>query len=244
MTIYPAIDLYGGKVVRLSRGDYEQMTVYGENPVSVAHSFKDAGAKAIHIVDLEGARDGKPANSGIIKRIASELELDIQVGGGIRTADTVEMYLNAGVKRVILGTAAVSSQGFLEEMVRKFSEAIAVSADIRDGFVAIKGWIEQSDKDVFDFCRAVEGCGVKTLICTDISKDGLLGGTNIGLYHTLREKLSIKLIASGGITSLSEIEALAALHMDGAILGRALYEGSIRLEEALNTVHKRRNVEE
>ena len=233
MTIYPAIDIYNGKAVRLRRGDYAQMTVYDDDPVSVARGFKDAGAAAAHIIDLEGARDGKPANFDMIKSIAAESGLSIQTGGGIRTAEVVERYLSAGVRRVILGTAAVSAPGFLAEMVSMFGGAIAVSVDIKDGFAAIKGWTELSDKDAFAFCRTVSETGVKTLICTDISKDGLLEGTNIELYRTLRWQLPIELIASGGITSIEEIKTLSALGMDGAILGKALYNGNIGLEEAL-----------
>ena len=234
MIIYPAIDLFEGKAVRLIRGDYAQMTVYSDDPIAVALGFKDAGAVAVHIVDLEGARDGRPANFDVIERIACESRLDIQVGGGIRTAEVIVEYLSAGVKRVILGTAAVSSPDFLPEMVRLFGDQIAVSVDIKDGFVAIKGWTELSDKDALGFCRAVEDVGVQTLICTDISKDGLLEGTNMGLYRTLREKLSINLIASGGITSLDEVKALSALGMDGAILGKALYTGNIALSDAVS----------
>lgn len=233
MTIYPAIDIFDAKAVRLTRGDYERMTIYSEDPAAVARGFKEAGAGSAHIVDLEGARDGKPVNFGVIKSIASESGLEIQVGGGIRNASDIEKYLGIGVKRVILGTAAVSASGFLSEMVRSFGDAIAVSADIKDGRVAIKGWTEQSDRDVFGFCRAVEEIGVQTVICTDISKDGLLGGTNMELYRALRAMLSIKLIASGGITAIDELKALAALGMDGAILGKALYTGAISLTEAL-----------
>jgi len=233
LTIYPAIDLFEGKAVRLLRGDYEQMTVYSEDPVSVALGFKASGASAVHVVDLEGARDGAPANFDIIRRIAAESGLFTQVGGGIRTAATIEKYLGAGVRRVILGTAAVSADGFLLETVNAYGDSIAVSADIKDGFVAIKGWTQVSDQDILGFCRAVEAAGVKTLICTDISKDGLLEGTNMELYQTLRAKLDISLIASGGITSLDEIKTLAALGMDGAILGKALYTGNIDLAEAL-----------
>ena len=236
MIIYPAIDLFEGKAVRLMRGDYAQMTVYSDDPVSVALGFKQAGASAAHIVDLEGARSGIPANFGVIERIACESGLDIQVGGGIRTADVVEKYLKAGVRRVILGTAAVSAKGFLPEMVSAFGGAVAVSVDIKDGFVAIKGWTELSDKDALGFCRTVEALGVQTLICTDISKDGVLGGTNMELYRTLRETLSVNLIASGGITTIDEIKALSALCMDGAILGKAMYAGNIKLNEAIKAV--------
>ena len=233
MILYPAIDLYEGKAVRLQRGDYKKMTVYSDNPLSVALGFKKAGATSLHMVDLEGARDGKPANNEVIKNIASESGLFIQVGGGIRSPETIEKYLEAGIKRVILGTAAVSQPGFLQEMVSKFSEAVAVSVDIKDGFVAVKGWTETSDMEAMEFCEAVEEIGVRTLICTDISKDGMLSGTNIELYRTLRSRLSIGLIASGGVSSVSEIKTLSELGMDGAILGKALYTGDIDLEKAV-----------
>jgi phosphoribosylformimino-5-aminoimidazole carboxamide ribotide isomerase len=233
MILYPAIDLYEGKAVRLKRGDYAQMTVYSDDPVSVAFGFKQAGATNAHVVDLEGARDGKPANFDVIERIVAESGLFVQVGGGIRTAETIVKYLNAGVKRVILGTAAVATPGFLSEMVDGFGEAIAVSVDIKDGYVAIKGWTEVSCQSALEFCDMVEKLGVKTLICTDISKDGLLSGTNMELYRTLRSRLSIGLIASGGITSLDEIETLSGLGMDGAILGKALYTGAIDLSEGV-----------
>ena len=231
MIIYPAIDLFEGKAVRLKRGDYTQMTVYSEDPVCVAIGFKKAHAAKLHIVDLEGARDGKPANFDIIKKIAIETGLFIQVGGGIRTPETIEKYLSAGVKRVILGTAAISGTGFLQEMASEFGEAIAVSADIKDGYVAIKGWTELSDRDVLEFCGTVEKLGVGTLICTDISKDGMLSGTNLELYSKLRQKLSIELIASGGVSSIDEIKTLSRLGIDGVILGKALYTGAIDLSE-------------
>ena len=233
MIIYPAIDLYEGKAVRLKRGDYAQMTVYNDDPAAVAKNFKKAGATAVHIVDLEGARDGSPANSDVIKQIAAGFGLFIQVGGGIRTAETVEKYLDIGVKRVILGTAAVSEKGFLAEIAGAFGEAIAVSADVKDGLIAIKGWTEVSSLDLMGFCRIVEDVGVKTLICTDISKDGLLGGANVELYRALRQNLKISIIASGGVSSIQEIEALAAAGVDGAIIGKALYTGDIDLAAAI-----------
>jgi len=233
MTIFPAIDLYEGKAVRLQRGDYEQMIVYNDDPVSAAIDFKKAGATALHVVDLEGARSGKPVNIELIKKIAVESGLFVQVGGGIRTPETIKKYLDAGIKRVILGTAAVSKLGFLYEMVRDHEDAIAVSVDIKDGFVAIKGWTEVSGQNALDFCVTVSEIGVKTLICTDISKDGMLSGTNMELYRTLRSKLSIDLIASGGVTSLNEIETLSELGMDGVILGKAIYTKAIELSEAV-----------
>jgi len=236
MIIYPAIDLYEGKAVRLKRGDYSQMTVYNDDPLSVAFEFKKAGANALHIVDLEGARDGKPANYDVIEKIASQSGLFIQVGGGIRNTETIEKYLKAGVKRTILGTAAVSQPGFLHNVVKDFGEVIAVSVDIKDGLVAIKGWTETSDMDAIDFCGMVDEIGVQTLICTDISKDGMMSGTNLELYKTLRSKLSIGLIASGGVSTLDEIKTLSKLEMDGAILGKALYTGDIDLAEAISQI--------
>jgi len=233
MIIYPAIDIYDGKTVRLKRGDYAQMIKYSDDPVAVAQEFEKIGASAVHVIDLEGARDGKPANFDLINRIATETDLFIQVGGGIRTPETIERYLKLDVKRTILGTAAISTSGFLQEMVSRYGEAIAVSVDIKDGFVAIKGWTEVSAKDALSFCDTVEELGVQTLICTDISKDGMQSGTNIDLYRTLREKLSIKLIASGGVTTIDEIKILSEIGMDGVILGMALYTGAIKLSKAL-----------
>jgi len=241
MIIYPAIDLYEGKVVRLKRGDYAQKTVYSDDPVSVALGFKEAGATALHIVDLEGALNGKPANTDIIKQITMETGLFIQVGGGIRTPKTIEDYIKAGVKRLILGTAVVSKPELMREMVSNFSEAVAVSVDIKDGFAAVKGWTELSDQDAIDFCGRAEELGVRTLICTDISKDGMQSGTNIELYKTLRQKLTLTLIASGGVTSINEIKTLSEIGMDGAILGKALYTGHIDLKKALQAQHQGEN---
>jgi phosphoribosylformimino-5-aminoimidazole carboxamide ribotide isomerase len=233
MIILPAIDLYDGKAVRLRQGDYSQMTVYSSHPWMTAREFKDCGAEWIHIVDLEGARDGVPKNLDIIGRIISETGLNIEVGGGIRTVQVAEQYLNLGVNRVILGTAAVSSPGFVEDCVRRFGDAVAVSVDMKDGKVATSGWTEVSDQDAISFCRVIEDWGVKTLICTDISKDGLLEGTNLALYRTLRAQLTISIIASGGITGLDEIRTLAELSVNGAILGKAIYAGEIKLADAI-----------
>jgi len=237
MIIYPAIDLFEGKAVRLKRGDYAQMTVYSDDPASVAKGFGKSGATALHVIDLEGAQKGKPTNFEVIKQIATRSGLFTQVGGGIRTSETTEKYLNAGVKRVILGTAAVSTPGLLQELVNNYGESIAVSVDIKDGLVAIKGWTEVSDRDALDFCCIVEELGVQTLICTDISKDGMLSGTNMELYKTLRSKLSIGLVASGGVTSLDEIRTLSKLGLDGVILGKALYTGAIDLAEAISAIN-------
>ena len=232
MIIYPAIDLYEGKVVRLKQGDYTQKTVYSDDPVSVALGFKETGATALHIIDLEGALNGKPKNADIIKQITKETGLFVQVGGGIRTPEIIEDYLKAGVKRLILGTAVVSKPELMREMAGNFDEAVAVSVDIKDGLAAVKGWTELSDQDAIDFCCRAETLGVRTLICTDISKDGMQSGTNIELYKTLRQKLTLKLLASGGVTSIDEIKTLSDIGMDGVILGKALYTGHIDLKKS------------
>ena len=233
MIIYPAIDLYEGKAVRLIRGDYAQMTVYSDNPTEVAVGFKKSGATAIHVVDLEGARTGVPANFDVIKSIVDKTGLFIQVGGGIRDEATVKQYVDSGINRVILGTAAVSTPGFLNEAVKKYGDKIAVGVDIKDGYVAIKGWTEVSNEDAHTFCNTIQNIGVKTIICTDISKDGILAGTNMELYETLKNELDINIIASGGVSTLDDVERLSELNIHGAIIGKALYTGNIVLSEAI-----------
>ncbi len=238
MKLFPAIDMIGGKAVRLVRGDYAQMTVYSDDPVSVARSFAEAGATCMHMVDLEGARDGGCPNLDTIRRIVQDTELFVEVGGGIRDAQTVETYLSAGVGRVILGTAAVTNPAFLDDMLRQHGERIAVGVDIRDGYVAIKGWTELSEMTCFDFCADLERRGVRTVICTDISKDGLLGGTNTELYADMSRRFSMQLVASGGVSSLSDVERLTDMGLYGAILGKALYTGHIDLKEALRVARR------
>ena len=233
MIIFPAIDLFEARAVRLTRGDYAQMTVYSDNPPAVAQSFFDAGARYLHVVDLEGARDGSTANFVTIKALASQSGLATEVGGGIRSMDVIERYIDAGVMRVILGTAAITQPGFVEQAVREFGDRIAVGVDIKDGRVAIKGWTEVSDKDAFGFCREMEDIGVATIISTDISKDGVLGGTNLVLYRELTEKLSLDIVASGGVSTLSDVAALCEMNIYGAILGRALYTGDLDLKAAI-----------
>jgi len=242
MKLFPAIDMIGGKAVRLVRGDYAQMTVYSDDPVSVARSFAEAGATCMHMVDLEGARDGGCPNLDTIRRIVQDTELFVEVGGGIRDAQTVETYLSAGVGRVILGTAAVTNPAFLDDMLRQHGERIAVGVDIRDGYVAIKGWTELSEMTCFDFCADLERRGVRTVICTDISKDGLLGGTNTELYADMSRRFSMQLVASGGVSSLSDVERLTDMGLYGAILGKALYTGHIDLKEALRVARREEKV--
>lgn len=233
MKIFPAIDLYGGKAVRLFKGDYSKMTVYSENPLEVARDFEQKGAEFIHLVDLEGAKDGTTPNFETVKSIAENTRLFTEIGGGIRSMETVEKYLGAGVNRVILGTAAVENQDFLKTAVKKYGDKIAVGVDIKDGFVAIKGWTEASSYSCFDFCEKMRETGVKTLICTDISKDGAMQGTNRELYRELAEKFDIDIVASGGVSTLDDIKALKKLGLYGAIIGKAYYIGAIDLKEAL-----------
>lgn len=233
MKLFPAIDLYGGKAVRLFKGDYENMTVYSENPIEVALKFEELGAKYIHLVDLEGAKDGTTPNLEIVKEIANKTSLFTEIGGGIRSMETVEKYLENGVDRVILGTAAVNDEAFLKAAIKKYGEKIAVGVDIKDGFVAIKGWLETSQYNCFEFCEKMQSLGVKTLICTDISKDGAMMGTNRELYRELSKKFSIDITASGGVSSIDDINALRKLNLYGAIIGKAYYIGAIDLKEAL-----------
>lgn len=233
MVIYPAIDLYGGKAVRLYKGDYEQMTVYSDDPVSVAKDFVSAGASRIHLVDLEGAKLGRPANLDTIRAIVEATGLFAEVGGGIRDMETVDSYLAIGVSRVILGTAAVQDPAFLEAALRKYGEKIAVGVDLKDGYVAIKGWTETSDRKAEDFFGRMQSLGVKTIICTDISRDGAMKGTNRELYRELSEKFAIDLIASGGVSSMEDVKALAAMKLHGAIIGKAYYIGAVDLKQAV-----------
>ena len=233
MNIFPAIDLVKGCAVRLFKGDYDQMTVYSEHPEEIAADFEKSGASFLHLVDLEGAKDGTTPNIETVKKIRSSCKLFIEIGGGIRNMETVETYLSAGVDRVILGTAAVKDEAFLKAAVEKHGDKIAVGVDIKDGFVAIKGWTEKSEFDGFVFCKKMQDIGVKTIICTDISKDGAMIGTNRELYKKLSEKLSINITASGGVSTLDDVKALAEMNLYGAIIGKAYYTGAINLKEAL-----------
>ncbi len=233
MHIFPAIDLIEGKAVRLFKGDYAQMTVYSENPMEIARDFESKGAKFIHIVDLEGAKDGTTPNLETVKKIAKETKLFTEVGGGIRDLETVKRYLESGVDRVILGTAAVKDEAFLRSALTKYGEKIAVGIDIKDGFVAIKGWTESSGIDPFEFCKKMQGLGVKYIICTDISKDGAMQGTNLELYKELSLKFDINITASGGVSSMKDIEELRKMDIYGAIIGKAYYIGAIDLKKAI-----------
>ena len=233
MLIFPAIDLYEKQAVRLFKGDYNRKTVYSNDPVSVARDFKKSGASHIHLVDLEGAKTGETPNFDVVCAIKRETGLFCEIGGGIRSMEVVEKYISAGLDRVILGTAAVTNEGFVQEAVEKYGEKIAVGIDIKDGFAAIKGWTESSGIDAFEFCERMEKIGVRTLICTDISKDGAMVGTNRALYKKLSEKFSVDIVASGGVSSIDDVKALRKLGIYGAIIGKAYYTKAIDLGEAI-----------
>ena len=233
MKIFPAIDLYDKKAVRLYKGNYNEMTVYSEHPEEIALDFKSKGAQFIHVVDLEGAKDGTTPNLDVIRKIVSVSGLFVEVGGGIRSLEVLESYFAAGVSRAILGTSAVTDEDFLKEALRRYGEKIAVGADVSDGYIAIKGWVEKSGYTLEDFFSKMEALGVKTLICTDISKDGAMAGTNLEMYKALSEKYSVNIIASGGVSSISDIRHLREMNLYGAIIGKAYYTGAISLEEAI-----------
>lgn len=233
MNIFPAIDLYDGCAVRLIKGDYNQMQIYSNDPAAVAKQFEAAGAEYLHVVDLAGARDGNTPNLDTIRAITENTSLKVEVGGGIRSEEVIRTYLSAGVFRVILGTVAVTDPEFTKEMVSKYGEQIAVGVDIRDGFVAIKGWTETSSLSCREFCKSLSEIGVKTIICTDISKDGCLSGTNLPLYRELSKEFSMNIVASGGVSALADVQALKEMDLYGAILGKALYTGNIDLAEAV-----------
>ena len=232
MKIFPAIDLRNGKAVRLYQGDYDQMTVYSDSPVDVAKSFKAKGASCLHLVDLDGAKDGRLVNFETIKEIVEEVDMYVEVGGGIRDEERIKQYLELGVGIVILGTIAVKDPGFLEDMVTKYGEKIAVGVDARDGFVAINGWKEITDRESFEFCRYLRDIGVRSIIYTDISRDGGLEGTNMEAYRKLQEIEGLEVTASGGISFEEEITALRDVAA-AAILGKAIYSGKLDLERAV-----------
>ncbi|MBQ6798282.1 MAG: 1-(5-phosphoribosyl)-5-[Oscillospiraceae bacterium] len=233
MIIFPAIDLYQKKVVRLYKGDYQNMTVYSDNPLSVAKDFEAAGATHIHMVDLEGAKDGTTPNLSVVEQVAKETSLFVEIGGGIRDMETVSKYLSAGVSRVILGTAAVTNESFLREAESTFPGKIAAGADVKDGKIAIKGWLETADVTLDEFLRNMESIGIRNVICTDISRDGAMRGTNLELYKELSAKYAMAITASGGVSSLDDVRKLREMDLYGAIIGKAYFTGAIRLEEAL-----------
>ena len=233
MILFPAIDLRGGKVVRLTKGDYDQMTVYADDPAQIAKEFYDQGARYLHVVDLDGAKDGRLCNYEAVRAITSAAPLFVEIGGGIRNLDRIERYLDTGVGRCILGTAAVNDPQFLKEALHAYGSAIAVGVDVRDGFVAVSGWLEMTQLDGFEFCRQLYDGGVSNVIYTDISRDGMLSGPNHDVYAQLAEIKGLQITASGGITTAEDIRQLAATDIYGAIVGKALYTGRLTLREGL-----------
>ena len=233
MIILPAIDLLGRKAVRLLRGDYNQVTVYSDSPLEVAEKFKSLGATHIHMVDLDGAKYGTAPNMDIVAEVAEKTGLFIEIGGGIRSMKTVKKYIDAGISRVILGTAAICDEDFLKEAVKAYGEKIAVGADVKDGKIAVKGWLEQSDVTLDEFFLKMQDLGVKNIICTDISRDGAMRGTNLELYRELSEKYSLDITASGGVSSIEDVKRLREMNLYGAIIGKAYYTGAVDLEEAI-----------
>ena len=233
MILFPAIDLYEKKAVRLFKGDYQNMTVYSHNPPEIAKDFEAQGATHIHVVDLEGAKDGTTPNLSVIKEIVEKTSLFVEVGGGIRSLETLDAYFSIGVSRAILGTAAVNDEEFLKKAIALYGEKIAVGADVKDGRVAIKGWLETSKYTLDEFLDRMVALGVNTVICTDISKDGAMNGTNLEMYSALSEKYGLDLVASGGITTLDDLKALSDMGIYGAIIGKAYYTGSIRISDAI-----------
>lgn len=233
MKLFPAIDLYEGKAVRLYKGDYAQMTIYNNDPTAVAGDFAASGAECIHIVDLEGAKSGTTPNFDTVCKIKATSGLFCEIGGGIRSMDVIDKYLSAGIDRVILGTAAVGNLDFVKSAVNKYGDRIAVGADLKDGYVAVKGWIEKTDLSCENFFRQMQDVGVKTVICTDISKDGAMMGTNLELYRSLSERFSMQIVASGGVSSLEDVEHLSKMGLYGAIIGKAYYTGAIDLKKAV-----------
>lgn len=233
MILFPAIDIVGGKAVRLYKGDYDKMTVYSDNPTEIALDFKACGAQHIHIVDLEGAKDGGTPNLDTVLAIKEQSGLFCEVGGGIRSMEVVDRYLSAGIDRVILGTAAIEDEDFLRLAVEAYGERIAVGADIREGFIAVKGWLERSAVTADEFFDKMEKLGVRTIICTDISRDGAMQGTNLSLYKTLSRRYQVQITASGGVSSMEDIAALQDMGLYAAIIGKAYYTGAIDLREAV-----------
>ena len=233
MIVFPAIDLYDKKAVRLYKGDYENMTIYSENPIEIARDFEEKGATWIHMVDLEGAKGGTTPNIEIVKQVVRETALSVEIGGGIRSMEVAEAYFQAGVSRIILGTAAVNNEDFLKEAVARYGKGIAVGADVKDGQVAIKGWLEKSQYSLESFMKKMQALAVETVICTDISRDGAMKGTNLKLYKELSERFNMNIVASGGVSSMEDIVALMEMNLYGAIIGKAYYTGAIDLRKAI-----------
>lgn len=238
MKIFPAIDLYDKKAVRLYKGDYNEMTVYSDKPWEIAEDFAKAGAEYIHVVDLEGAKEGTTPNLEIVRKIVEHSGLFVEIGGGIRSLDTLEKYFSVGVSRAILGTAAVNDEEFLKCALSMYGDKIAVGADVKNGYIAINGWIESSEYSLDEFFSKMQSLGVRTIICTDISKDGAMRGTNLEMYRELSKKYTIDIVASGGVSSMEDVAELSSMNIYGAIIGKAYYVGKINLADAIKVAKK------
>ena len=236
MVLFPAIDILGGKAVRLYRGDYKSVTVYSDKPWEFAEDFVEKGCSAIHMVDLDGARSGETVNMESVRRISEIKGLYSEIGGGIRNMETVSRYLECGVCRVILGTAAIKDPVFLKSAIKEYGDKIAVGVDLRNGKVAVKGWLETTEKDGIEFLKELEDLGLEGAIVTDISRDGAMKGTNLDLYKEIKNEVSLKITASGGVSKIDELIALKNMGIYGAIIGKAYYTGSVNLEEALEAL--------
>lgn len=233
MLIFPAIDLRDGRVVRLVEGDYDRMTVYGNDPLSVAKAYREAGAEYLHVVDLDAAKDGAQKNLAVIQKLAAESVLKLEVGGGVRDEASAKRYLDAGVARVILGSAAIEKPELMETLAKRYPGQVAAGVDARNGFVAIHGWKTVTDIVAYDFVESLPRRGIDTVIYTDISRDGKLQGPNVSAYERLSKIKNLNIVASGGVSSPDDVAALAKLDLYAAIIGKALYDGRMTLEEAL-----------
>jgi len=233
MIIFPAIDILDGNCVRLIQGDYNQESIYGDSPVAMAQKWEQLGAQYIHIVDLNGAKSGESINKDIIHDIAQTVNVPVQVGGGIRTLETIKGYVDSGVSRVIIGTAAITDKEFLREAVKTYGDKVAVSVDARNGYVATDGWTDTSDVKATDLLKELEAIGVKTIVYTDIAKDGMLQGPNLEEQRAINEATSIDVIASGGVTTKEDVDSLRELNVYGAIIGKALYDGKLDFSDVV-----------
>ena len=240
MDVIPAIDIRDGRCVRLAQGDYARETVFGEDPLAMAQQWASMGARRVHVVDLDGARDGQQANAAIVRGIAGVLDVPVQTGGGIRTMQTIEATLGAGVDRVVIGTAAVKDPAFLRDAIAFAGDRLIVSVDARDGRVALEGWTEATDLDAVAFIEQLRDNGVRRIVYTDIARDGVTDGPNFAMYERVTRALGIPVIAAGGVGSVEDVRRLGECGVEAAIIGRALYTGDIDLVDALAAVQSAR----
>lgn len=238
MILFPAIDLKDGKCVRLEQGDFSKQEIYSRSPLEVALAFEKVGSKVLHIVDLDGARTGERRNASIVSEILENTNLDIQLGGGIRSLESITFWLELGISKVILGTIAIENINIVKEAVERYGDRIIVGVDAKDAFVATNGWEKATAQNSFEFCKELENLGVKSVVYTDISKDGMLTGPNLEAYKKLSNETNLQIIASGGVSSINDLISLQKLNLYGAISGKAIYERKFSLEEALKCLQE------